>query len=222
MLGDALLVAGRDLRIELRSRVAMSQVAPFALVVLFLFAFALDPDRGILNRATPGLFWVTVLFSALLAIARSGSLDEADDVRDGLVLSGLEPAGIFLGKVAAVALQLLALEALLAVGVALLYDTALGGYPLMVVTCLAATSAMAASGTLYATLVAGVRVRHTLLPFLLLPVLAPVLIGATQAFGAAFGDVLTNGWGWCGFLAAISALYLIVGSLTYGTLLEAS
>ena len=64
MLRAAALVAGKDLRIEARSRVATNQVLPFALVVLLLFAFALDPDRGTLRAATPGLLWVAVLFTA--------------------------------------------------------------------------------------------------------------------------------------------------------------
>ena len=66
---DAAVMAGKDLRIEVRSRVATNQVAPFAVLVLILFAFALDPDRGVLARAAAGLFWVAVLFSALLATA---------------------------------------------------------------------------------------------------------------------------------------------------------
>ena len=41
---------------------------------------------------------------------------------------------------------------------------------------------MATAGTLYGALVAGLGVRETLLPVLLLPVVAPVLIGATRAF----------------------------------------
>ena len=55
MWHDALLVAGKDLRLEWRSRVALNQVVPFAMLVLIVFAFALDPDRGVLERATPGL-----------------------------------------------------------------------------------------------------------------------------------------------------------------------
>ena len=70
MWRDALLVAGKDLRIEGRSRVALNQVLPFAILVLVLFAFALDPDRGVLVRAAAGLYWVAVLFSALLAVQR--------------------------------------------------------------------------------------------------------------------------------------------------------
>src|SRR5262249_54281673 len=62
---EAGLVAGKDLRIETRSRVALAQILPFGLIVILLFAFALDPDRGILGRVAPGLFWVAVLLAAL-------------------------------------------------------------------------------------------------------------------------------------------------------------
>ena len=57
------------------ARVATNQVAPFAVVFLVLFAFALDPDRGVLARAAAGLFWVAVLFSSLLAIQRSYAIE---------------------------------------------------------------------------------------------------------------------------------------------------
>jgi heme exporter protein B len=222
---DAALVAERDLRIELRSRVATNQVAPFAVLVLVLFAFALDPDRGVLERATPGLFWLVVLFSGLLAVSRSGSLDEADGTRDALRLSGLDPAAIFLGKVAALVVELLLIEALLVVGVAVLYGTALDGFALMAATCVAAAVAVSATGSLYGALVAGLRVRDTLLPVLLLPVLAPVLIGATRAFETSLGSLASaeaEGWAWCGLVAFFAVVYLVAGALAYGTLLEGS
>ncbi|HKH05638.1 MAG TPA: heme exporter protein CcmB [Acidimicrobiales bacterium] len=223
MWRDALLVAGRDLRIEARSRVATSQVAPFALLVLVLFAFALDPDTGVLESATPGLFWVAVLFSGLLALSRSAALDESDGVRDALRLSGLEPGGIFLGKAAAVAVQLLALQAVLAAGVIVLYGAEPSGVALLALTCVTGTAAVAATGTLYGALVSGLRVRETLLPLLLLPTLAPVLIGATRAFEAALGgDTLTRGWAWCGLLLFFAVLYTLAGALAYGVLLEGS
>ncbi|HET8618149.1 MAG TPA: heme exporter protein CcmB [Acidimicrobiales bacterium] len=222
MWRDAALVAGRDLRVEARSRVTLHQVAPFALLVLVLFAFALDPARQTLERATPGLYWVTVLFSALLAVARSAALDESGGVRDALRLSALEPPGVFAGKALAVAVELLALEALLGLGVVILYGAEPAGAGLLLATCLAATVAVASTGTLYGALVSGLRVRETLLPLLLLPVLAPVLIGATRAFEAALGGVPADGWPWCGLLAVFAILYSVAGAAAYGTLLEGS
>ena len=222
MIRDALLVAGKDLRLEWRSRVALNQVAPFALLVLVLFAFALDPDRGLLEKATPGLYWVAVLFSGLLALQRSFSIESADGNRDALRLSGLDPAGIFLGKVMAVGLQLLALEILLGIGVAVLYTTPITGWILLLVTAMVATVAIAAAGTLYGVVAAGLRVRETLLPLLLLPVLAPVLIGSTRAFEAALGGTPSEGWPWVGLMGVIAVLYIVAGVFGFGPLMEES
>ncbi len=222
MLRDAALVAGKDLRIEFRSRVTLNQVAPFAVLVLVLFAFALEPDRGLLTRAAAGLFWLAVTFSALLAIQRSFAIESADGARDGLRLSGLDPAGIFLGKAGAIAVELLALEVLLGVGVVVLYDVELAGAVLLTVTCLAATLGLAAAGTVYGVLAAGVRVRETLLPLLLLPIVAPVVLAATRASEAALGQSAADGWSWVRLLGAFAVIYAAVGALAFGPLLEDS
>lgn len=220
MFRDAALVAGKDLRIEWRSRVTTNQVAPFAVLLLLLFAFALDPSRGILERATAGLFWIAVLFSGLLAIQRAFALEAADGNRDALRLSGLTPPGIFLGKVAAVVAQLLLLEVVLAAGVLLLYDVDVTGVALLVATMVVAPVGIAACGTVYGALAAGLRVRDTLLPLLLLPVLAPVLIAAAESFEAALGGASADGWPWCSLLVVFAAAYLVFGSLAFGSLLE--
>ena len=210
MLADARLVAGKDLRIERRSKVGLGQMVPFAVLVLVLFAFALDPDRGILTRATAGLYWVAVLFSGLLAVQRAFAVESAPGVREALRLSGLDPAGYFLGKAAAIAVQLLVLEVVLGVGVVVLYGARSRRsaaarrdlrWPRPV--------AIAAAGTLYGVLAAGLRVRDTLVPLLLLPVARTgpprrhpgVGSGARRRRSATVGR-------WCGLLATFGVLYI--------------
>jgi heme exporter protein B len=217
---EASLVAGKDLRIEARSRVTLQQVLPFGLIVLLLFAFALDPDRGVLRDVAPGLFWVTVLLAALLAISRSFAIEAANGARDGLRMSGLDPAAIFLGKAAAVAVELAALEALLTVGVIVLFDVSLGAIgPLLLATVLA-TVGVAATGTLYGVLAASSGARETLVPVLLLPVVSPVLLGATRAWEAAIDGATSDAWPWIGVLAVFAVLYTSIGTLAFGPLLE--
>src|SRR3954447_10135487 len=106
LLREARLVAGKDLRIERRARVALQQIVPFGVIVLVMFAFAIDPDRGLLPRVAPGLFWAAVLLASLLAVNRSFAVEEANNARDGLRLSGLDGAAIFLGKAASVVVEL--------------------------------------------------------------------------------------------------------------------
>lgn len=217
---DALLVAGKDLRIELRSRVALQQILPFGAIVLVLFAFALDPDRGVLPRVAPGLFWTAVLLAALLSVNRAFALEEANAARDGLRLTGLDGAAVFLGKAAAVAVQLVVLEVVLGVGIVVLYDVSIRGVGLIVCAAVAATAGLAATGTVYGVLASGLRARETLVPLLVLPAVAPVMIGGTRAFEAALDGAPADGWPWVQLLTAFAVLAVVAGTLAFGPLLE--
>jgi heme exporter protein B len=214
------LVAGKDLRIEARARVTLQQIIPFGLIVLFLFAFALDPDRGVLRQVAPGLFWVTVLLAGLLAVSRSFAIEAENGARDGLRLSGIDPAAVFLGKAAAIAAELLVLEGLLIAGMVVLFDVRLGSIGLLSLATLVATVGVVATSTLYGVLAAGTRVQETLVPLLVLPVVSPVLLGATRAWEAAIDHTPGDAWPWIGLLAIFAVLYSGIGMVAFGPLLE--
>lgn len=220
----ARLVAAKDLRIERHSRVVTNQVLPFAGLVMVLFAFALDNDE-VLERVSPGLIWLATIFSLLVIVQRSFAVETADGALDALRVAGVEPAGVFLGKSIALALQLLVLEVLLTVLAIVLYQAELDGVGVLVLalTLLPATCGLAFVGTLYGGLAAGTKGRETLLPLLLFPVVAPVLIGATRATEAAFGAggaATDEGWPWIGLLAVFAALFGVGGMLAFGPLIE--
>lgn len=223
MLADALVVARKDLRVEMRTRVGLNQLVPFALVVLILFAFALDSQQTVLAEATPGLLWVTILLALILTVQRIFVTESSPGLADQLRLSRLDPAGMFLGKTLGVFVQLVALEILTVIGAAILYSTRFSSVGLLVCAGLVAAVGLAASGALYGALLLGVRGRETLLPLLLLPVVSPVLIGATSVFQAALGtgDVThAQAWRWVGLLAVFAIAYLIAGIFAFGPLLE--
>jgi heme exporter protein B len=219
-LRDALLVAGKDLRIERRSRVALQQILPFGAIVVVLFAFALDADRTFLNRAAPGLFWAAVLLAALLAVGRSFAIEEANRARDGLRLSGLDGGSMFLGKAAAIAVELFLLEIVLGIAVVVLYDVELRGVLILFCTAVAATIGLAATGTVYGVLAGGLRARETLVPLLVLPAVAPVMLGGTRAFEAALDNAPGDAWPWVQLLCAFAVLIVAGGVMAFGPLLE--
>jgi heme exporter protein B len=221
MWRDALLVAGKDLRIEARSRVALWQVLPFALLVLLLSAFALGPSSAVLKSAAPGLFWLAVLFSTVLATQRSFAIESGEGTRDGLRLSGIDPAGIFLGKAAAIAVQLAVLQVVLWGGLTLLFGVRVHTAWLAVAASLLATVGLSSAGVIYGALSAGLRVRETLLPLLVLPIVAPVLLAGSRAWSAALSGPVSAGTGWLRVLGPFAAVYLVVGVVLYGPLQEA-
>jgi heme exporter protein B len=221
----ARLVAGKDLRIEARSRVVTNQVLPFSLLVMVLFAFALDNDT-VLTRVAPGLVWLATLFSMLVLVQRAFAIETADGALDALTVAGVRPSGLFLGKSMAMAVQLAALEVVLLFAAIVLYKVDVGGtgIVLLVTTFLAATTGLAFVGTLYGGLASGAKGRETLLPLLMLPVVAPVLIGATRATEAALGTngaTPSEGWPWIGLLVLFAALFGVGGTLAFGTLIDA-
>lgn len=219
-MSQILAIVAKDLRIESRAKVVFSQVLPFALIVVVLFGFALDADKETLRSFTPGLFWVTVLFASVLAIQRSVAVEVESDAFEGLRLSGISGSKLFLGKALSVAVQLLVIEAVLIVAVIVLYRASIDNVLLAVVTLLLATVAIAAAGSLYGVLSVGLGVRDTILPLMLLPVLAPVLVGATRAFDDAFGTAALNGWTWVALLAVFALFYTVAGAASYGLILE--
>ncbi len=220
MVREAALVARKDLLLEWQSRITLHQVLPFALVIVVLFGFAFEPDSRVLDEAAPGLFWLALLFVTVLITQRTISVEFSDGVDQALRLTGLDPAAIFLGKTAATAVQLLAIEVVLGAGVILLYNQTLAGAPLIVATAVLTTIGLAAASSLYAVLAAGARVKETVLPILLLPVLSPLLIGATQVFRDALDGQSSDSWPWLVLLGIFGLAELALGLFAYGSLLE--
>jgi heme exporter protein B len=234
---DAALVARKDLTIEARSKVTLSQIAPFALMVLVLFAFALDnlvirdvnragasvPANALAaSTVTSGLFWLAVLFSALIAVQRSFAIEVADGGRDGLRLSSLDPAGIFLGKALAIWVQLVLLQVVLGLGSILFFRPTVREPLVFFLTAVLATIGLITTGTCYGALSAGLRVRDTLLPILYFPVVTPLVLAAVKATAAALTGELAEAWPWVRLLAVFAVIYSAMGVLVFGQLLEDS
>ena len=164
-----------------------------------------------LRNFASGLFWISVLLCALMAIARSMTIERDEGALVGLNLSGVDPSGVFLGKACAIAIQLLVLEVFLGVGIILLYGSEVEDLWLLISTGLFACIAVSALGTIFGFLASGLGVRETLLPILLLPLLLPLLIGATRAFDDALGIAAVNGWNWFAFVAGLTVILTGVG-----------
>jgi heme exporter protein B len=217
-------VLTKDLRIEARSRVVTNQVLPFAGLIMIMFAFALDND-DVLQRVAGGLIWLATIFSLFVIVQRSFAIDTSDSALDSLRVAGIDLSAVFLGKAIALTLQLIALDVVLIAAAFLLYQVhvSAGGLVLLVTCVICATAGLGFVGTLYGGLTAGTTGRETLLPLLLLPVVAPVLIAATRATEAAFGSggaSTSEGWAWVGLLTIFAAVFGIGGSLAFGPLID--
>ena len=145
---DAWSIACKDLRIELRSRILTNQIAPYTLLIVVLFGFALDADTQTLRDTGPGLFWVAVLLIALLAIQRAVKIEDDDAARERMLLTPVHSSSVFFGKAIALFIQLFALEVLLFFVMLALFDLSVEDPLLICLSAILATIGVASSGTL--------------------------------------------------------------------------
>ena len=218
----ALAIARKDALAELRGRHATVSTLFFAAVVLLLFGFALGPDAARLAAAAPGLLWLAVMFAGILAVNRLHLLETDDGALEQLALYPVARRAIYAGKALAGfgAMLLLGLLVLGAVGVLFAVDIASAWPPLLATVILGALG-VAAVGTFYAGVTVRLRAREVMLPLLMLPVLAPLLLGAVKATSAALaGDPFGELAAWLQLMVAFDVVMIVAGLATYGFLLD--
>jgi heme exporter protein B len=207
----AAAIAAKDLTAEWRTRANFNAVTFFGALMLLLFGFALGPDPETLHLAAPGVVWLTVLFSGVLAFNRSYQLELDDDALE--VLLGY-PGGrktIFLGKLAANLAFVILVEIVIVSLTVILYGLSPGRVlPALVGVLLLGTFGFVTLGTFYSALSSRSRAREVLLPLLLFPMLVPLLIAAAEATSALLaGNAMRDAGTWTSALAAFDVIFFV-------------
>jgi heme exporter protein B len=223
VLRGAWAVFWKDLLVERRAKEGVNALAFFAILLLFLFYFALGPDRERIRAALPGLLWLAFLLAGLLGLGRAFALERDNDCLDGLVLAPGDKGGIYLGKVAGTTALMLAMELAFVAATGIFYNLDLWpAVPRISLVALAGTVGFAAVGTLFAAMTAQLRAREVLLPVLLLPMAVPVLLASVRLTqGALVGEDWAVALGWWQLLAGFDVVFLVAGYLTFEFVLEA-
>jgi heme exporter protein B len=218
----ALVVAWKDLLVERRSKETLNALLFFSLLLLFVFQFALGPDRERLAGVLPGVLWLGFILSALLALGRTFLVEREHDCWEGLLLAPGDKSAIYLGKLAANLLLMAVVETLVLALFVVFFDIDLGrAFPGLVLVVALGTVGLAAIGTLFAAMTAHIRAREVLFPVLLLPVQIPVLLATVKATEALLlGEPLGAVAHWVKLLAAADVVYVAVALLTFDVVLE--
>jgi heme exporter protein B len=221
LLRQAVAVAAKDLRVEIRGRRTFGAAAPFAATMLLSFGLALGPGRSLLQAAAPGLLWLAVLFASVVAFGQSYRAEADDDALEGFVLGRIDDAAVFLGKAAAVWIELLVLEVVVVVLAVALFDLPPGGSPLAIAAALVlGTVGLAAVGSLFGVVAESPRAGTGILPLLILPLATPVLLAGVQTTELSLLGSPGRAGPWLALLVAFDVAFLATGTLVFGHLLE--
>jgi heme exporter protein B len=219
----AFIVLWKDWLIERRSKSSLNAVVFFALILLFLFQFALGPDRERLHAALPGLLWLGFILAGLLGLGGVFLVERDNDCWEGLLLAPGDKSAIYVGKLAANLVLMTLVEAVILALVGVFYGIDLYAVlaPLAAVVVLG-TIGIAAVGTLFGAMTAQVRSRELLFPVLLLPMQVPVLLATVSATEVVLaGRPLAEAAAWLKLLAVADTVYLVIGLLTFEFVFDA-
>ena len=220
MISLAARVALKDLRIEVRSRVVLWQVLPFATIALLLAGLSIGPSEVAMRRAAPGLYYLVMVLVALFMIGRSRAIESGAGTRESIATLGLDPGGVFLGKAAALFLELVVVGAAVLGGVIVLLHEPAEAVGSDIFCLVASLAAIAAVGTIYGALTSSSSGPATLLPLLVLPALSPVLIAGERSLAAASHGGAQRPW--VVLLIVSLVAYLSAGVVLYGAVEDLS
>ena len=218
----AWMVVWKDVLSERRSKESLNALVFFSLLLLFVFQFALGPERARVEAALPGLLWLGFILSGLLAFGRTFLVERENDCWEGLVLTPGDKSAIYLGKLAGNVLVMIVVEVVLLALFAVFFAIDFTPFLLGLAAVLAlGTLGFASVGTLFGAVTAQMRARELLFPVLLLPAVVPVLLASVSATQTVLaGEPLADAAAWLKLLAAADLVYLVVGVLTFEFVLE--
>lgn len=219
MMRRAWLVATREARADRRQPDGIVAAATFMAVLILLESIIVGPDVA-RSGVAPALYWIALLFAAIVLATRSFDRELEDDALEGvLALPGGRDA-LYAGKLIALSATLAVvglLGALLQV-IFLDLEVPLAGH--LTVAVALGVAALPPIVALDVALTLRLRARAALVPVLALPVLLPQLIAATNAMGAALAGDAPTSLAWSGLLLALALVYAVLGLTIVPTAIE--
>lgn len=213
-------VALKDLRSEFRSREVLGTMAAFCVLAVVIFGMAFDLRVPEAEMVAPGVLWAVVLFGGVIGLNRSFGAETDRGTLAALLLAPVDRSAIYFGKFLASLLFMLATEALILPVMFVLFDVNIL-HPLIVIGLVLGTVGYVAVGVLFAALTANSRARESMLPILLLPVMAPVFVAgvgltATVLDGRTFDAVQR----WLAILVVYDVVFLAIAYLLFDLIWE--
>ncbi|HRW05942.1 MAG: heme exporter protein CcmB [Caldilineaceae bacterium] len=214
------MIAAKDLRIELRAKEVLGVMAAFSILAVIILGMAFDLRVPRSEMIAPGVLWGVLLFTGLLGLNRSFSAELDRHTLLALLLTPVDRSAIYLGKFVA-NFCFMALTALILLPVMLFIFDVNFFSPWILVTVLLGIFGYISVGTLFAALTASIRSRESMLPILLLPVLAPLFMaGLKMTELVVDARSLASFQNWLGMLVAFDLIFFTAAILVFDLIWE--
>lgn len=189
-------VVRKEVCTELRSKSATFTAFMLSGVTVFTLAFAFY-GRELTSEAASGMLWAALLFAGVGTLTRAFVAEEEQGTADLLRLWA-RPHAVYWGKVTFAFLQMSGTAALVALLFLVLTGVGVENLPMLSMTLLGGSAALAGMVTLVSALISRGNNRGTLAGVVALPLLVPlVALGVTAGRSALDGLQMSAGWSSC-------------------------
>ena len=213
-------IVWKDLVAELRTKEMFSSMLVFALLVIVIFNFAFELKGADMTDLAPGMLWVAFTFAGVLGLNRSFALEKDRGALEGLMLTPLDRSGIYVAKMLSNLIFMSLVELMVLPLFWVLSNLMFFPIALIPVVILG-TLGFVAIGSLFAAMTVNARAREVMLPVLLFPVAAPLIVAAVKATGTVLaGQPLLRAGGWLQLLLACDVIFLVLSILTFEYVIE--
>ena len=218
--GPIFAILAKDVLLELRTKDILVSVVVFALLVIVIFNFALNPTPNTVAMVAPGILWVAFTFGGVLGLNRSFALEKERGNLHGLMLAPIGRDAVYFGKFLGNFLFMVIVEAVIYPVFAVLFNLPLL-VPGFIPVALLATLGIAAVGTMFSAMAVNTRSREVMLPVLFFPVVVPIIVAAVEATGVLIrGDASADLTRWVPFMAVFDAIFLVVCPAAFAMIIE--
>lgn len=220
--GKVYLVYLKDLKDEIRSFHHLVGTLVFGVMLVFISSYALQLVELDTDRVFPAVLWVSVYFSATLALQRAFSKEHEKGSLDALLLASGDRGILFLAKFLCSLTVLLILE----VVVIPLFWVFLGvsapdlNMGFFFASLFLGSWGLAAIGTMLNGMTVQLPGARLLFPVLMFPLLIPLLMGAILCSQGAVSGEVQSTMGWVYVLLAFDFVFTITPLLLFDYVLE--
>ena len=218
----------KDLLVEFRSRRAVVSMVVLGVLLAWVFRLATKDAPVDTAAVAAAVLLIATFFAVIFSSERIFAAEHDNDCISALVASPADAGDIYLAKLLANIAMLGVFEIMFVPAVLVMFETGIWQRLLELIGLLVVVNVgIAAAGTLLGAMIAAVKSANSLLSILVLVVLCPVIIPAVSALVFVLGaagshssiPVVDLGSA-VGFLIAFDAIFVTVGWLLFGFVLD--
>jgi len=215
-------IASKDLVSELRSKERLYAMGMFSILVMVVISFCFEPGANYIEKVAPGMFWIALVFAFTLGLNKTFAAEKDQDCMQGLMLSPIDLSGLYLGKTIGNVIMSLVVAFITLPIFAVFFKVSIAAcLPQLTGVIVLTTVGFVSLGTLVSAISVGVKHGEMILPLLLYPFEAPIIIAAVMTTtkllkGSAWDDSAI----WVYMLAVGAVIYLTVSIVLFEFLVE--